>query len=106
MRVVQMTGSDPVVTNWTTEVAGTSRVLQNAPGEDAVPWKAKVGCVWKATFDILNGETSVHREESWFDLRQTRVPGFLLMVCGGGRHLQHCCEFAFWSSELWYNGAK
>ena len=80
VRIVQMTGSDPAVTNWTTEVAGTSRVLHDAPGEDAVPWKAKVGCVWKATFDILNGETSVHREESWFDLRQTRVPGFLLMI--------------------------
>ena len=80
VRVVQMTGSDPVVTNWTTEVAGTSRVLQNAPGEDAVPWKAKVGSVWKATFDILNDETSIYSEEAWFDLRQTRVPGFLLMI--------------------------
>ena len=80
VRVVQMTGSDPAVTNWTTEVAGTSRVLQNAPGEDAVPWKAKVGSVWKATFDILNDETSIYSEEAWFDLRQTRVPGFLLMI--------------------------
>ena len=80
VRIVQMTGSDPVVTNWTTEVAGTSRVLHDAPGEDAVPWKAKVGRVWKATFDILNGETSIYNEESWFDLRQTRVPGFLLML--------------------------
>ena len=80
VRIVQMTGSDPVVTNWTTEVAGTSRVLHDAPGEDAVPWKAKVGRVWKATFDILNGETSIYREEAWFDLRQTRTPGFLLML--------------------------
>ena len=80
VRVVQMTGSDPVVTNWTTEVAGTSRVLHDAPGEDAVPWKAKVGRVWKATFDILNGDTSIYSEEAWFDLRLTRVPGFLLML--------------------------
>ena len=80
VRIVQMTGSDPAVTNWTTEVAGMSRVLHDAPGEDAVSRKFKVGCVWKATFDILNGETSVHREESWFDLRQTRTPGFLLML--------------------------
>ena len=80
VRIVQMTGSDPAVTNWTTEVVGTSRVLQNAPGEDAVPWKAKVGSVWKATFDILNDETSIYSEEAWFDLRQTRVPGFLLMI--------------------------
>ena len=80
VRIVQMTGSDPAVTNWTTEVAGTSRVLHDAPGEDVVSRKLKVGCVWKATFDILNGETSVHREESWFDLRQTHVPGFFLML--------------------------
>ena len=80
VRVVQMTGSDPVVTNWTTEVAGTSRVLYDAPGEDVVSRKLKVGCVWKATFDILNGEKSIYSEESWFDLRQTHVPGFLLMI--------------------------
>ena len=80
VRVVQMTGSDPVVTNWTTEVAGTSRVLYDAPGEDVVSRKLKVGCVWKATFDILNDETSIYSEEAWFDLRQTRVPGFLLML--------------------------
>ena len=66
-------------TNWI-GVAGTSRVLHDAPGEDAVPWKAKVGRVWKAIFDILNGETSIYNEESWFDLRQTHVPGFLLMI--------------------------
>ena len=80
VRVVQMTGSDPAVTNWTTEVADTSSVLYDAPGEDTVCWKPKVGCVWKATFDILNGETSIYSEEAWFDLRQTRVPGFLLML--------------------------
>ena len=80
VRIVQMTGSDPAVTNWTTEVAGTSRVLYDAPGEDVVSKKLKVGCVWKATFDILNGETSIYNEESWFDLRQTRAPGFLLML--------------------------
>ena len=80
VRIVQMTGSDPVVTNWTTEVAGTSRVLYDAPGEDVVSRKLKVGCVWKATFDILNGGESIYREESWFDLRLTRVPGFLLMI--------------------------
>ena len=80
VRIVQMTGSDPAVTNWTTEVADTSCVLYDAPGEDTVCWKPKVGCVWKATFDILNGETSIYSEEAWFDLRQTRTPGFLLML--------------------------
>ena len=80
VRVVQMTGSDPAVTNWTTEVAGTSRVLHDAPGEDSVCWKPKAGRVWKATFDILNGDTSIYSEEAWFDLRLTRVPGFLLMI--------------------------
>ena len=80
VRIVQMTGSDPAVTNWTTEVAGTSRVLYDAPGEDTVCWKPKVGRVWKAIFDILNGEKSIYSEEAWFDLRQTRAPGFLLML--------------------------
>ena len=80
VRIVQMTGSDPAVTNWTTEVADTSRVLYDAPGEDTVCWKPKVGRVWKATFDILNGEKSIYSEEAWFDLRQTRAPGFLLML--------------------------
>ena len=69
-----------MVTNWTTEVAGTSRVLYDAPGEDVVSKKLKVGCVWKATFDILNGNTSIHSEEAWFDLRLTRTPGFYLML--------------------------
>ena len=80
VRIVQMTGCDPVVTNWTTEVADTFRVLYDAPGEDSVYWKPKVGRVWKATFDILNGDTGIYSEEAWFDLRQTRVPGFLLMI--------------------------
>ena len=80
VRIVQMTGGDSVVTNWTTEVADTSRVLQNAPGEESVCWKPKVGGVWKATFDILNGNTSIHSEEAWFDLRLTRTPGFYLML--------------------------
>ena len=62
VRIVQMTGSDPAVTNWTTEVADTSCVLYDAPGEDTVCWKPKVGRVWKATFDILNGDTSIYSE--------------------------------------------
>ena len=64
---------------WTDEVSGMFRKLVDKPGEDAKPWRAKKG-VWKATFDILNGDTSIHREESWFDLRKTSTPGFMLMV--------------------------
>ena len=77
--VVQLTGTDPDVTNWTDEVEGTFKVLVEKPGEDAKRWRAKKG-VWKATFDILNGDESVYREDAWFDLRNAIAPGFMLMV--------------------------
>ena len=77
--IVRMTGSDPVVTKWTAEDARSFRKLHEKPGEGVVSWKPKKG-VWKATFDIITGDTSVYREEAWFDLRQARTPGFLLML--------------------------
>ena len=77
--VVQLTGTDLDVTNWTDEVEGTFKVLVEKPGEDAKRWRAKKG-VWKATFDILNGDESVYREDAWFDLRNAITPGFMLMV--------------------------
>ena len=58
---------------------GTFKVLVEKPGEDAKRWRAKKG-VWKATFDILNGDESVYREDAWFDLRNAIAPGFMLMV--------------------------
>ena len=77
--IVRMTGTDPDVTSWTNEVSGTDAELVNKSGEGEKKWHPKKG-VWKATFDILNGDTSIHREESWFDLRKTSTPGFMLMV--------------------------
>ena len=78
--IVQMKGSDPEVSSWTEEVADTFKELANESGEgEAKKWKPKKG-VWKATFDILNGDTSIYSEDAWFDLRKTSTPGFMLMV--------------------------
>ena len=78
--IVQMKGSDPEVSSWTEEVSDTFRELANESGEgEARKWKPKKG-VWKATFDILNGDTSIYSEDAWFDLRKTSTPGFMLMV--------------------------
>ena len=74
--VVQLSGTDPAVTNWTDEVAGSFKVLVDKPGEGEKVWHPKKG-VWKATFDILGTD---HREEVWFDLRDAIAPGFMLMV--------------------------
>ena len=81
VKIVQMTGTTPDVCEWTDEVPGTTRVLMKGPGEAAVKWKVEGKGVWKATFDILNGEECVHHEESWFDLRKTKgINGFMLMI--------------------------
>ena len=76
--IVQLAGDDPDVTKWA-EVQGTSRELKKAVGEDAVKWKARKG-VWKATFDILNGDSRIHRETVIFDLRDSKGTGFVLTV--------------------------
>ena len=79
--IVQMTGTTPDVYGWTDEVPGTTRVLMKGPGEAALKWQVEGKGVWKATFDILNGEESVHHEESWFDLRKTKgINGFVLLI--------------------------
>ena len=79
--IVQMTGTAPDAGEWTDEVPDTMRVLVKGPGEAAVKWKVEGKGVWKATFDILNGEESVHHEESWFDLRKTKgINGFMLFL--------------------------
>lgn len=77
--VVRLTGTDPDVSSWTEEVPGTFRKLYDKPGEGAVKWRPKKG-VWKATFDIFNGDTSIHGEDAIFDLRTTRFPGFAVML--------------------------
>ena len=68
--LVQLTGDDDDVTTWT-EVPGTASVLVNdvvGEGEKVARWNPKDG-VWKATFDILNGNSSIHQETAFFDLR-------------------------------------
>lgn len=68
--IVRLTGTDPDVRNWTEEVPNTFTELVNGPGEGSVRWKPVRG-VWKATFDILNDDKSIHREEVLFDLRKS-----------------------------------
>ena len=75
--IVQLTGTSPDVTTWTE--SGTPRVLRNAAGEGEVKWNPKKG-VWKATFDIRNGDTSIHHVESFFDLRNSRANGMAVIL--------------------------
>ncbi|MCQ2389116.1 MAG: hypothetical protein MJ138_05335 [Kiritimatiellae bacterium] len=77
--VVALAGTDPDVRNWTDEVPGTSAELVKRSGEDSVKWKPAKG-VWKATFDVLNDGTGVHRETALFDLRDSRGGGFALIL--------------------------
>ena len=77
--VVRLTGTDPDVRTWTDEVPGTFKELVKQPGEAAVRWRPRQG-VWKATFDILNDDASLHRETALFDLRNARSFGFVLIV--------------------------
>lgn len=79
LTVVRLLGTDPVVTNWTDVVSGSYRILHDAPGEGEVNWKPGNG-VWKAEFDILNGAESIHHEETFFDLRNTRGSGMAVII--------------------------
>jgi len=77
--VVQLEGTDPCITNWT-EVAGTEKVLKEAVGEGEVLWRAEVGRVWKATFEITTAGTVKHAETCYFDLRKTKGNGLVLYL--------------------------
>ena len=77
--IVQLTGTDPDVRNWTEEVPNTFTELVKKPGEGAIKWKPRKG-VWKATFDILNGEGSIYQETAFLDLRNSRSSGFALIL--------------------------
>lgn len=77
--VVKLDGTDPDVRNWTEEVPGTFRELRKAAGEGEVKWRARVG-VWKATFDIFNGDNGVYQEMSIFDLRGVRTQGLVISI--------------------------
>ena len=77
--IVQLTGDDPDVAKWTTEVPGTAKVLKQGIGDGEVPWNAKKG-VWRATFEILNGDKSIHEETAIFDLRNSTGNGLVIML--------------------------
>jgi len=77
--VVRLEGTDPCVTNWT-EVAETEKVLWNKPGEGHVTWKSQIGYVWKATFDIRTAGKTNHVETAYFDLRDTKGRGTVILV--------------------------
>ena len=75
--VVELEGTDPDVRNW--PEAGTPRTLVTRSGEGSVEWQPRKG-VWKATFDVLDGGASIHRETAVFDLRASRGGGFATLV--------------------------
>ena len=77
--IVQLTGSDPDVVNWTEMVPGTFKELVKKTGEGEVKWRPKQG-VWKATFDILNDDKSVRQESAILDLRNASGCGLILML--------------------------
>ena len=77
--IVQLVGTDPDVRNWTEVVPNTFAELVKKPGEGAIKWKPSKG-VWKATFDILNGEGSIYQETAFLDLRNSRSSGFALIL--------------------------
>ena len=77
--IVQLTGDDPDVTKWTTEVRGTARTLKEAADEGEVKWRAKKG-VWKATFEIFDGETLKDTQIKYFDLREASGNGTVIFV--------------------------
>ena len=77
--IVQLTGDDPDVTKWTTEVRGTARTLKEAADEGEVKWRAKKG-VWRATFEIFDGETLKDTQIKYFDLREASGNGTVIFV--------------------------
>ena len=77
--VVELTGTDEDVSKWTQEVPSSIQVLKQEAGEGEVAWQASRG-VWKATFDILNEDNSIHQESALFDLRATRANNGLVIL--------------------------
>lgn len=77
--IVQLTGSDPDVGNWTETVPDTFKELVKKAGEGEVKWRPKQG-VWKATFDILNNDTGIHQETAILDLRNASGNGLVLFL--------------------------
>lgn len=82
VRVVQMTGDAGVdVSEWTTEVQGTSLVLKDdVTDEGVVQWDHVNAGVWKAELTIKTDGESVHRETRIFNLRHNIGFGTLIFV--------------------------
>ena len=78
VKVVQLTGTGPDLSLWSEEVPGTARELVRSASDGTVVWNGRNG-VWKATFDILDGETSVHTESAVFDMRRFGL-GFMILL--------------------------
>lgn len=76
--VVKLTGEGEEVALWTDEVPGTRRVIRHTTGESAISWNGRTGA-WKAEFEILDGDKSVHFESAIFDMRAFKK-GFVLFV--------------------------
>ena len=81
VRVVQVTGEDDDVSQWTTEVSGTAKTLvAEQQGEATIKWKRAKPGVWKAEFIISTGGSETHRETRILDLRNYSGSGLLLFV--------------------------
>ena len=81
VRVVRVTGEGDDISQWTTEVMGTEKVLvAERQGEGAVEWKHVKPGVWKAELVITTGGSETYRETRIFDLREYAGPGFAIFV--------------------------
>lgn len=76
--IVRLKGDDPDVTKWA-EVPKTAQVLKTSADEGEVIWNAKKG-VWRASFEILDGETPKDTQIKVFDLREAVGNGLMFMV--------------------------
>ena len=81
VRVVQVTGAGDDVSQWATEVAGTSKTLvSERQGEDAVKWKGAKPGVWKAELVLEAGGSETYRETRILDLRKYTGQGLVILV--------------------------
>ena len=76
--LVPLAGTGDDATQWTE--SGDPIELYRGSGEGSVKWPKPKKGLWKATFDILNDDTGVYSEDAFFDLRDTRASGLVLMV--------------------------
>ena len=69
--VVQLTGEDEDIANWTEEVPGTAKTLSDRAGEGAVDWYARPG-VWRVSLDLMYEGGIFHTETAVYDMRRLR----------------------------------